>query len=348
MNKNLKSQLATILANSGDDNYELMSQLKKLIYDDNVENAMLRESKSIGDLFDESVLKMEQSDNTEELFKTGYIDFDKAIGGFVPGEFVVFGARPGMGKTQLLVNLALNFVRHNPVLYFSFDMSEYMLTTRMIAALTEVESSRILQNNLSNDERERILKLQSILSNVNLFINDGYNNSISAFKAHCIKMIQEKGVKIIIVDYLQLMSSNKFRNSREIEIGSICRELKNLAKDYKVCVIGASQLSRAVETRGGDKRPMLSDLRETGAIEQDADKVIFVYRPAYYGLSEDENGAPTDGIMELIIAKNRNGSIDTVRLGHNKKFTAFHDKANYDTDFIFNQDRLDELNKPPF
>ena len=145
-----------------------------------------------------------------------------------------------------------------------------------------------------------------------------------------------------------MMSSNRYRNSRELEIGYISRELKNIAKDNNVCVIASSQLSRAVESRGGNKRPMLSDLRESGAIEQDADKVIFIHRPEYYGFLEDEEGNNLSGVAELLIAKNRNGRVGDVRLMVDKDFTRFKDFELVNREFSLSNYRLGELDNTPY
>jgi replicative DNA helicase len=131
-----------------------------------------------------------------------------------------------------------------------------------------------------------------------------------ALKTYCEKMVAEKGIRVIAIDYLQMLSSNRYRHNRELEVSYISRTLKKIAKDLNICMIVTSQLSRSVETRGGDKRPLLSDLRESGAIEQDADKVIFVYRPDYYGITTDEDGNTTKGQLELLMVKNRTGAID--------------------------------------
>jgi replicative DNA helicase len=169
---------------------------------------------------------------------------------------------------------------------------------------------------------------------------------MSAFRAHCQQHIDAHGVKIIMVDYLQMMSASKHRNSRELEISYVSRELKNIAKDLNVCLIATSQLSRAVESRGGayhSKHPQLSDLRESGAIEQDADKVIFVYRPAYYGITHDENGNDIQSLTELILAKNRNGKLGEVKLQHNENFTNYTAFKEYKNEFTFSEKRLNEL-----
>jgi replicative DNA helicase len=248
-----------------------------------------------------------------------------------------------MGKTQLLVNISLNISVSTPVLYFTFDLSEFLLTSRFISSLSGIAVNKILQHELTDEQKENLASIETKFANHKILVNDSCNNSISALKAHCQKQIQENGVKVIVVDYLQMMSSNKYRNSRELEISFITRELKNIAKDFNVCVIASSQLSRAVESRGGLKHPQLSDLRESGAIEQDADKVIFIYRPEYYGLECDEDGNSTAGVTELILAKNRNGSLGTVKLLRDANFTNYRDFDQYKNEFSFSQSRLDEL-----
>jgi len=265
------------------------------------------------------------------------------FGGFGLGEFIVIGGRPAMGKTQLLVNLSLNISQIIPVLYFTFDLSEFLLTSRFISSVSGIPASKILQHDLTNEEKNKLSLVDSQLSKHKLFINDSYNNSLTAFKAHCQKQIEENGVKVIFVDYLQMMSSNKYRNSRELEISYISRELKNITKDFNVCVIATSQLSRAVESRGGSKYPHLSDLRESGAIEQDADKVIFIYRPEYYGFECDEEGNNSAGLTEIILAKNRNGSLGNIKLLRDNYFTNFRSFDTCKNDFSFSQNRLDEM-----
>jgi replicative DNA helicase len=160
--------------------------------------------------------------------------------------------------------------------------------------------------------------------------------------------VEEFGVKVIFVDYLQLLSSNRYRNSRELEISHISRELKNLARDLNICVVATSQLSRSVEQRGGDKRPILSDLRESGAIEQDADKVFFLYRPEYYGFRINDMGMSNERLLELIMAKNRSGALERVRLKIDKEFTRFIPFEEIQATFEVNEDRMDDFKEVPF
>ena len=179
------------------------------------------------------------------------------------------------------------------------------------------------------------------IENLPLFIYERNTNGMSGFKEMCRKHVKEKGVKVIFVDYLQLLNSTRYRNNRELEIGYISRELKNIARELTICVVATSQLSRSVEQRGGERKPILSDLRESGSIEQDADKVIFLYRPTYYGIVLDEDGNSTQYLMELILAKNRNGPLTTIRLRHDPQFTSF---VPFDPEhFSLPKGRLDEI-----
>jgi replicative DNA helicase len=346
MNQNLISKLENIIGNRYADEKEVLFRLKQLLIEYEILHRVTKASKSIAELVSENVQQLQQEAHGGNIIKTGFIDFDQLFGGFGLGEFVVIGARPSMGKTQLLVNLALHFSQSMPVLYFTFDLSDFLLTNRCISSLSGIPVDRMLHHDLSLEEKERLPSFETAFRKHNLFVNDSCNASITAFKVECTKLIQEQGVKVIIVDYLQMMSSTKYRNNRDLEIGLISRELKNIAKDFNVCVIASSQLNRSVESRGGSKHPQLADLRESGAIEQDADKVIFVYRAEYYGFLCDEDGNNTVGVTDLILAKNRNGKLGSVKLMRDSNFTNFRDFAGYKNTFSFSQNRLDELVDP--
>ncbi|KHJ37785.1 replicative DNA helicase [Pedobacter glucosidilyticus] len=343
MNQDIKNNVESIISNPNSDEREILSQLKQLIYEVELQDNEIRDSRNIAELVSESIKQLQGKTNQGNSIKSGFTEFDKMFGGFGLGELVVIGARPSMGKTQLLVNLSLNISISTPVLYLTFDLSELLLTNRFISSLSGIEVNKILQQELTDEQKENLTSMESKFAKHKILVNDSCNNSIIALKAHCQKHILENGVKVIVVDYLQMMSTNKYRHSRELEISLISRELKNIAKDFNVCVIATSQLSRAVETRIGTKRPQLSDLRESGAIEQDADKVIFIYRPEYYGLEYDEDGNDTSGLTELILAKNRNGRLGTVKLLRDKNFTNYRDFDQYKNDFSFSPRRLDEL-----
>jgi replicative DNA helicase len=347
MKQDIINKIQHIIANQEADEKEMLFQLKGILYEGELHNQIERESKNIADLVSENLTQLKEETHQGNAIKTGFTEFDKLFGGFGLGELIVIGGRPSMGKTQLLVNLSLNISVATPVLYFTFDLSEFLLTCRFISSFTGIPVNKILQQELTDEQKAKLASIGNGLNKHKIFVNDSCNNSFTALKAHCQKQIEEHGVKVIVVDYLQMMSSNKYRNSRELEISHISRELKNIAKDFNVCVIAASQLSRAVETRGGSKHPQLSDLRESGAIEQDADKVIFIYRPEYYGIDCDEEGNSTAGLTELILAKNRNGSLGKVKLLRDANFTNYRDFDEYKNDFSFSKSRLDEI-EPPF
>lgn len=346
MKPDLIVQLEKIIGDTQADEKEIIHRLKRLLYEADLQHPFARPSQNIGDLISQNLNLLSNGAPSENMVKTGFAGFDDTFGGFALGELVVIGGRPGMGKTQLMVNLAMQIAQSHPVLYFTYDLSIYSLTNRFLASASIIANDKIFQKQLTADELEQLATQKKAFSHLPLYINDSCNNSMSAFRAHCQQQIDAHGIKIIMVDYLQMMSASKHRNSRELEISYVSRELKNIAKDLNVCVIGTSQLSRAVESRGGSynsKLPQLSDLRESGAIEQDADKVIFVYRPAYYGITHDDNGNDIQSLTELIIAKNRNGKLGTVKLHHNLNFTNYYSFKEYTNDFTFSEDRLNEL-----
>lgn len=261
---------------------------------------------------------------------SGFSALDRMTSGWQPSDLVIIAARPGMGKTAFIVtalrNAAVDW--QIPVAIFSLEMSSVQLVNRMISAEAELESEKIRRGDLADYEWEQLLHKTNKLSDAPIFIDDTPALSILELRAKSRRLVSQHGVKLIIIDYLQLMTGDTSKNAggnREQEIASISRALKGIAKELNVAVIALSQLSRAVETRGGDKKPQLSDLRESGSIEQDADMVMFLYRPEYYGITEDENGMPLNGIGELIIAKHRNGKTDTVNLKFIGKFTKFTD-----------------------
>jgi len=261
---------------------------------------------------------------------SGFSALDRMTSGWQPSDLVIIAARPGMGKTAFIVtalrNAAVDW--QIPVAIFSLEMSSVQLVNRMISSEAELESEKIRRGDLADYEWEQLLHKTNKLSDAPIFIDDTPALSILELRAKSRRLVSQHGVKLIIVDYLQLMTGDTSKNAggnREQEIASISRALKGIAKELNVAVIALSQLSRAVERRGGDKKPQLSDLRESGSIEQDADMVMFLYRPEYYGITEDENGMPLNGIGELIIAKHRNGKTDTVNLKFIGKFTKFTD-----------------------
>lgn len=257
---------------------------------------------------------------------SGFSRLDRVTSGWQKSELIIIAARPGMGKTAFVVsalrNAAVDF--NYPVAIFSLEMASLQLVNRLISAEAELESEKIKKGNLAEFEWQQLVHKTNRLSSAPIFIDDTPALSILELRAKCRRLKAEHNVQLIVVDYLQLMKGESSGN-REQEIASISRALKGIAKELNVPVIALSQLSRGVETRGGDKRPQLSDLRESGSIEQDADIVMFLYRPEYYKITVDEDGMPTQGMAEVIVAKHRNGSLDNVKLKFIGKYTKFAD-----------------------
>jgi replicative DNA helicase len=348
MTTELQQKIEDIIAHGQQvDDRAVVSQLKKLFYEN--ENFTETDTKPIAELVAESLRQLKTETPQNGVFKTGFQDLDSLIGGFLPGEFVVIGGRPAMGKSTFLVDVSLNISKTVPLLFVTLDFSGEQLTTRFIASLSNVPAHRFLQKTMSAAEWERIDATEKKLADRQLFVLDSRNNGITAIKAHCEKQIRENGVKVIVVDFLQLISSYQSRHNRADEVGFVSRELKNIAKEHNVCIIVSSSLNRGLVHRGGEGRPQLSDLRESGTIEQDADKVIFLYRPEYYKIIEDERGNSLSGIVEFMVAKNRNGVTGDARLLFDAEIPKFKTPVNVKEKFAFSSDRLKEIdNELPF
>lgn len=270
---------------------------------------------------------------------TGFEKLDKVTSGWQPSDLVIIAARPGMGKTAFVLSMARNMSIDfgHPVAIFSLEMSSVQLITRLISSETGLSSEKLRTGKLEKHEWEQLSVKVKNLEKAPLFIDDTPSLSIFDLRAKARRLASQHGIKLIIIDYLQLMtvggSAKGGGGNREQEISTISRNLKALAKELSIPVIALSQLSRAVETRGSSKRPLLSDLRESGAIEQDADIVSFIYRPEYYKIDEwdDDEASPTAGQAEFIIAKHRNGSLENIRLkfiGNLGKFDNLEDYSN--------------------
>ena len=258
---------------------------------------------------------------------TGFTELDKITNGWQPSDLIIMAARPGMGKTAFTLSLAKNAASTGKgIAFFSLEMASVQLVQRLISMEAEINSSKLRNGQLQEYEWAKLHSAVEKLSQMPMFIDDTPGINIFDLRAKCRRLKQTNDISMIIIDYLQLMAGapNDKRGNREQEISSISRALKGLAKELHVPVIALSQLSRAVETRGGEKRPQLSDLRESGAIEQDADIVTFIYRPGYYGVDEKDMDTPAD-LTEIIIAKHRNGGLGTVNLRFVPHFVKFED-----------------------
>lgn len=318
------------------DVFELLDATEKNIFQVSEDN-MRKGVDSMQDLMVKAIKELEEKKHQKDGLTgvpTGFASLDRVTSGWQPSDLVIIAARPGMGKTAFVVsamrNAAVDFKK--PVAIFSLEMSSLQLVNRLISAEAELDSEKIKKGNLADYEWQQLNSKISSLSSAPIFIDDTPALSIRELRAKCRRLKSQHDIQLIIIDYLQLMSGNEGgkNGNREQEIASISRALKGIAKELNIPVIALSQLSRSVETRGGDKKPQLSDLRESGSIEQDADMVIFLYRPEYYKITEDEMGNPTQGMGEVIIAKHRNGSLETVQLKFIGRFTKFADLDGFD------------------
>ena len=250
---------------------------------------------------------------------TGFVDLDYRTAGMQPSDLILIAARPSMGKTALALNIAqyVAFKKNLPVAIFSLEMSKEQLVNRMFSLESSVDAQKLRTGQLNDQEWERLIESAGVIGKSNLNIDDTPGISVAELRSKCRKYKLEQNLSMIIIDYLQLMTGSGRTDSRQQEISDISRSLKAIARELNVPLIALSQLSRAVEQRP-DHRPMLSDLRESGAIEQDADVVMFIYRDDYYNHDTDKKG-----ISEIIIAKQRNGPIGTVELAWLPEYTRF-------------------------
>lgn len=256
---------------------------------------------------------------------TGFTALDRVTSGWQNSDMIIIAARPGMGKTAFVLSMARNIaVDFNlPVAVFSLEMSSVQLVNRLISAETGIAGDKLRRGNLEDHEFTQLHTRIKKLSKASIYIDDTPSLSVFELRAKARRMKTKHNISLIIVDYLQLMTAGKDKGNREQEISTISRSIKTVAKELDIPIIALSQLSRAVETRGGDKKPVLSDLRESGAIEQDADIVSFIYRPEYYDILQDEEGNSLEGLGQVIIAKHRNGALETVSLKFIKDFAKF-------------------------
>jgi replicative DNA helicase len=266
---------------------------------------------------------------------SGYKDLDDKLAGFQGSDLIIIAGRPSMGKTAFALNLARNAsVDHDiPVGFFSLEMSNQQLVQRLLCSEAEVDSQRLRTGRLKEAEWPKLSRRIGRLVEAPIYIDDTPAMDILKLRARARRMAAEKKVGMIVVDYMQLMEAPRGMDSRQQEISYISRSLKNLAKELKIPVLALSQLSRAVEMREW-KRPTLADLRESGAIEQDADVVMFVYRPEVYNLPnfDDDNKTPTENMVEIIIGKHRNGPVGALKLVFLKNYGKFADRARYELD----------------
>jgi replicative DNA helicase len=335
--KHILRELIRISSDTMRDAYEDSADVFDLL--DKTENGLYkitsgnlkRNYEPMSDLIKDAIDQIESAKNKTggvSGVPTGFVMLDKLTAGWQRSDMIIVAARPAMGKTAFVLSMARNIaVEHKrAVAVFSLEMSSTQLVTRLIASEAGISSEKLRKGELTDQEFAILHQHISQLDQAPIFIDDTPALNIFEFRAKARRLKSQHNVDLIIIDYLQLMTAggDSKGGNREQEISSISRSIKSIAKELDIPIIALSQLSRAVETRGGDKRPMLSDLRESGAIEQDADIVCFLYRPEYYKIYEDEHGS-TMGLGEVIVAKHRNGAIDTVRLRFVPELAKFTD-----------------------
>lgn len=305
------------------------------------ETNLRRNYQSMADLVVATLKKLESMEGKADGITgvaTGFTLLDQMTSGFHPADLVIIAARPAMGKTAFTLTAARNAaVAYGvPTAFFSLEMDAVQLVQRLLCAEAEIDAQKVRTGRLERYEWEQLTNSIGDLSRSPLYIDDTPALSIMDLRAKGRRLKAEKNIGMIIIDYLQLMTGNVSKGgNREQEIAGISRSLKELAKELGIPIIALSQLSRAVETRGGDKKPMLSDLRESGSIEQDADMVMFLYRPEYYGLTAYEDGTSTQGVAEVIIAKQRSGPVGEVKLQFINKFAKFTNLTDYESEKNF-------------
>ena len=311
------------------DVFELLNSAENKIFQIS-ENNLKRGHDQMPDLVNIAIKDIENARNSSSTLRgvpSGYTELDRITQGWQKSDLIILAARPSMGKTAFALNLARNAAVDfdKPIAFFSLEMSSVQLVTRLISTETSLTADKLRTGNLEEYEWQQLNSMVTPLVNAKIFIDDTPQLSIFDLRAKCRRLKQQYDIQMIFIDYLQLMTAKGDKNgTREQEISNISRSLKSLAKELDVPVLALSQLSRSVETRSGSKKPILSDLRESGAIEQDADMVLFIYRPEYYGMSEEE-GESTKGKAVISIAKHRNGKLGDVNLKFVGQYARFED-----------------------
>ncbi|MDO4783306.1 MAG: replicative DNA helicase [Capnocytophaga felis] len=321
------------------DVFDLLDSAESKLYEVTQGN-LKRSSESAGDLVIKALKKIQDLSNKTDGFSgvpSGFTKLDQLTSGWQASDLIIIAARPGMGKTALTLSMARNIAvgQGIPVAFFSLEMSSVQLITRLISSETGLSSEKLRTGKLEPHEWHVLSTRVKDLEKAPLYIDDTPSISIFDLRAKARRLSSQYGIKLIIIDYLQLMTAGgtKGVGNREQEISTISRNLKALAKELDIPVIALSQLSRNVESRPGHKRPQLSDLRESGAIEQDADIVSFIYRPEYYKIMEwdDDPNSPTENQGEFIVAKHRNGGLDNIRLKFLGQFGKFDNLDEFDS-----------------
>lgn len=307
------------------DVFELLNKAEENLFSISKTN-IRKEYEHIRPLLGQTIQQIEGArDQQLSGVRSGFTLLDAITGGWQKSDLIILAARPGTGKSAFVGTIARNAAidHQKPVAIFSLEMTSIQLVSRLIAAETELAADKLRKGELRDDEFHQLNAKIGKLTTAPIFIDDTPALSMFEFRAKARRLVSHEKVEMIVIDYLQLMvSGQEGKFSREQEVSNISRSLKSVAKELNIPIIALSQMSRAVEQRGGAKRPQLSDLRESGAIEQDADLVMFIYRPDKAGIT-DIDGISTEGMAEIIIAKHRNGRVGSVNLIFVEQFTKF-------------------------
>ncbi|MBG0859870.1 MAG: replicative DNA helicase [Bacteroidales bacterium] len=303
------------------------------------EGNIKREVSPINMVIKEAIKEIEEAGKREDALvgiPSGFTKLDRLTSGWQKSELIIIAARPSMGKTAFALSMARNMsIDHGKkVAIFSCEMSSIQLVNRLIIAETDIPGDKLRNGRLNEEEWKQLDTRIKKLVQAPIFIDDTPAISIFELRAKCRRLMAQHKLDLVIVDYLQLMSGPENAGSREQEVSNISRSLKSIAKELNVPIIALSQLNRSVEMRGGSKRPLLSDLRESGAIEQDADMVVFIHRQDKFGIMTFDDGSSTKGIAEIILAKNRNGPVDDVKLRFREERAQFVDIDEFDIDAV--------------
>ncbi len=316
---------------------EMLDKAEKNLFDIAEQN-FRRDSRTMPDLIREVLADLQAMKNSETKLRglpSGFTDLDRVTNGWQRANLIIIAARPGMGKTAFVLSMARHIAieQQKPIAFFSLEMSASDLALRLISAESGFYQNQLKKGDLSDEDWRTLVNKMTELENAKLLIDDTAGLSIFELRAKCRRFKQQYDIQGVIIDYLQLMSSGLDMKSmnREQEISTISRSLKALSKELDIPVIALSQLNRSVESRSVQtKRPQLSDLRESGAIEQDADMVLFIYRPDYYKLDQFEDHTPAAGLAEIMIAKHRNGALKDIKLRFIPEYAKFIDINDFD------------------
>ena len=310
------------------DVFDLLDRAERNLFSVSEQN-IRRQHGEINQLMQDAIRDIEAAKDSETKMRgvpSGFTEFDRITNGFQKSDLIILASRPGMGKTALALTLARNMAvdHQKSIAFFSLEMSSVQLVTRLISAETQLNSDKLRKGDLQDFEWQQLNTKIRKLEDAKIYIDDTPALSIFELRAKCRRLKAQNDIEMIFVDYLQLMvGPQDNKGNREQEISHISRSLKAMAKELDIPIMALSQLSRAVETRAGDKKPILSDLRESGAIEQDADIVVFIYRPEYYGLEVDKHENPTAGMATISIAKHRNGALGDIQLRFIQDFAKY-------------------------